>query len=98
MSIVVNIYYNGKNGSAKAFAEEMTASGIVEQIRNEEGNEGYEYFYSASDQETVLLVDRWKDEQALDMHHKTPMMRQIAVLRKKYDLRMKVERFEKLNS
>lgn len=33
MSLTVNIYYTGKNGSARAFAEEMTSSGLVEQIR-----------------------------------------------------------------
>lgn len=28
MSITVNIYYSGKRGNAKKFAEEMVASGI----------------------------------------------------------------------
>jgi hypothetical protein len=28
MSITVNIYYTGKNGAARAFAEEMTADKI----------------------------------------------------------------------
>ena len=31
--ITVNLYYTGSNGSAKAFAEEMEASGIAEAIR-----------------------------------------------------------------
>ena len=30
MSIIINIYYTGKNGSARKFAEEMVSSGIVE--------------------------------------------------------------------
>ena len=33
MSLTVNIYYTGKNGNARKFAEEMTSSGLVEQIR-----------------------------------------------------------------
>ena len=45
------------------------------------------------DKETVLLIDKWKDQEALDMHHKSDMMREIAVLRNKYQLKMKVERF-----
>ena len=45
MSLVINIYYTGKNGSAKKFAEEMVTSGIVDRVRNEEGNERYEYFF-----------------------------------------------------
>lgn len=93
MSITVNIYYTGKNGSAKKFAEEMLSSGIVDRIRAEEGNERYEYFIPFEDSETILLIDRWKDQQALDIHHKTPMMSEIAFLREKYKLRMKVERY-----
>ena len=38
MSITVNIYYKGENGSARKFAEEMISSGTVEAIRNEKGN------------------------------------------------------------
>jgi len=93
MSLTVNIYYTGKNGSARAFAEEMVASGIVEAIRAEEGNEKYEYFFPMDDPETVLLIDRWANQEALDIHHKTEMMTQIAALRKKHGLRMRVERF-----
>ena len=41
----------------------------------------------------MLLIDRWRDQAALDIHHKTPMMAQIAALRKKYNLKMRVERY-----
>ena len=93
MSLTVNIYYFGSDGNAKKFAEEMTASGLVDAIRAEEGNEKYAYFFPADDPETVLLIDRWRDQVALDVHHKTSMMTQIAQLRKKYNLKMRVERY-----
>lgn len=91
--ITVNIYYTGKNGAARAFAEEMIRSGVVSAIRAEEGNLRYEYFFPMEDPETVLLIDRWRDQEAIDAHHASPMMGQIAALREKYDLHMKVERF-----
>lgn len=93
MSITVNIYYTGTNGNARKFAEEMIARGIVADIRAEEGNERYEYFFPMEDPETLLLIDRWRDQAVLDVHHKTPMMEEIAALRTKYKLRMRVERF-----
>lgn len=96
MSFTVNIYYTGKNGSAKEFAREMTESGLVNKIRAEEGNERYEYFFPLDDPETVLLIDRWRDRQTLDAHHKSEMMKEIAALRKKYALRMRVERYTEL--
>ena len=93
MSITVNIHYTGANGSARAFAEEMVASGLVEAVRAEPGNERYAYYFSMDDPQTVLLVDRWRDQAAIDAHHKSEMMEQIAALRKKHGLRMRVERF-----
>ena len=93
MAITVNLYYTGKNGSARAFAEEMMASGIVEKVRAEEGNLRYEYFFPMEDPETVLLIDQWRDQAALDFHHKSPMMEDIARLRTKYGLRLRVERY-----
>lgn len=93
MSITVNLYYKGKDGNALKFAREMLESGIVDKVRSEEGNERYEYFLPMDDPETVLLIDRWRDQEALDLHHKSPMMAQIAQLREKYRLRLKVERY-----
>lgn len=93
MSIIVNLRYTGKNGSARAFAEEMTSSGTVDVIRNENGNLRYEYYLSFDDSETVLLIDEWTDQAAIDRHHASPMMQKIAELRDKYDLHMTVERY-----
>ena len=93
MAITVNIYYSGKNGDAKKFAEEMLSSGVVSDIRAEEGNIRYDYFFPMEDEETVLLIDSWADQAALDRHHRTPMMQTIMALREKYDLHMKVLRF-----
>jgi len=91
--ITVNLYYTGTNGSARAFAEEMVKSGTVAAIRAEDGNVRYEYFFPMDDPETVLLIDQWRNQAAIDVHHASPMMAQIAALREKYDLHMKVERF-----
>ena len=91
--ITVNIRYTGRNGGARAFAEEMTASGTVAAIRGEAGNLRYEYYASLDDPETILLVDSWRDQAAIDEHHASPMMQRIAALRDKYDLHMAVERF-----
>lgn len=91
--ITVNLYYTGENGAARAFAAEMTSSGTAAAIRAEDGNLRYEYFFPMDDPETVLLIDQWRDQEALDVHHASPMMAQIAALREKYDLYMKVERF-----
>ena len=93
MAITINIYYTGKDGNAKAFAEEMMKSGVVDKIRAEAGNIRYEYFFPMDDSETVLLIDGWINQFAIDEHHKSSMMQEIIRLREKYDLHMRVERY-----
>ena len=93
MSITVNLYYKGENGAARKFAEEMESSGTADAIRAEDGNLRYDYFMPMNDPETVLLIDSWEDQAAIDSHHASPMMATIEALRDKYDLHMTVERF-----
>lgn len=39
------------------------------------------------------MIDVWSDQAALDRHHASPMMAEIARLREKYGLHMRVERY-----
>lgn len=98
ISLVVNLYYTGNNGSAQKFVEEVESSGIADAIRKEEGNEKYDYLLVMKDLETVLLIDQWKDHKVLDAQHASKMMKQIAQLRDKYDLHMRVERMETIDN
>lgn len=70
----------------------MLTSGLVGEIRKEKGNRRYEYFFSVEDEETVLLVDSWDNQEAIDLHHASSIMDKITELIK-YHLHMKVERY-----
>ena len=94
--ITVNLRYTGKGNAALDFAKEMTESGTVAKIRSEKGNCRYEYLlplFDDSPDKTVLLIDQWENQAAIDAHHASPMMKTIAALREKYDLHMTVERY-----
>ncbi len=96
MAITVNLRYTGKNGAAQAFAREMISSGTVEKIREEKGNLRYEYYLPFGedlDNDTILLIDSWENQESIDLHHASPMMKTIAELREKYNLHMTIERF-----
>lgn len=93
MRITMHLYYTGSGDNARRFAMEMEQSGIADQVRAEPGNERYEYFFPMNDPQTVLLIDSWSDQRALDQHHTSPMMQTIATLREKYDLHMRAERY-----
>ncbi|MBS1480520.1 MAG: antibiotic biosynthesis monooxygenase [Christensenellaceae bacterium] len=91
--LLIHIYYSGKGGSARGFADEMTVSSTVEMICAEAGNLRYEYYFPTDNPETVLLIDEWQDQTALDLHNKSDMMQTIATLREKYKLKTRVERY-----
>jgi quinol monooxygenase YgiN len=93
MSLTVNLFYTGTDGAARKFAEEMIASGTVAAIRAEAGNLRYAYYQPLEDPETILLIDSWADQAAIDAHHASPMMATVAALREKYDLHMTAERY-----
>ncbi|MDK7050064.1 putative quinol monooxygenase [Aerococcus sanguinicola] len=93
MTLVINIIYSGQGDNAKKFAQEMLDRGVVDRIRQQPGNLRYDYFIPLEDPESLLLIDTWTDQAALDAHHKSPMMAEIAELRAKYKLRMKVDRY-----
>lgn len=93
MSFTMNLYYTGKGDSAQKFVQEMESRGIADQIRQQPGNLRYEYFQPLNDPHTILLIDSWESQEALDADHDSPMMAELAKLRDKYNLHMHAERF-----
>ena len=91
MSITVHLYYHGTNGKARDFAEEMEANGLANTIRAQDGCERYEYFYSLTDPNRVLLIDTWRDQESLDRHHSSEAMKTLARLREEYGLVRTIE-------
>lgn len=97
MSIVSNITYTGQGDDAKDYAIEMMSSGLVQKVREEPGCLKYSFYFPMEDKNSVLLINEFTDEEAIKAHHNTPMLRQIAALRKKFNLEMKVERLVPVN-
>lgn len=95
--ITIFINYKGEGDNPRRFMEEMVSSGIVDEIRKEEGNLRYEYYLPANGGNEVILIDSWADQNALDRHHALPLMKKISELRSKYDLHMEVEKYKNLD-
>lgn len=93
MPLIVLLTYTGRGEAAKNFAQEMEANGIAATIRQRPGNLKYDYFQPLSQPESILLIDIWENQAALDEHHHSPQMQSILDLRAKYDLEVKAERF-----
>ncbi len=94
MTLTINILYKGKD--SKKFAKEMTEKGIVDRIRAQKGNIKYEYYQSLEKDDEILLLDIWENQEALDIHHQSPMMGEIMKLREKYDVKMEVHKCQEI--
>lgn len=55
--LLLLVKYTAKPGGGEKFVREITASGILNTARAEDGCEGYDYYFSAENPDTVLLVE-----------------------------------------
>lgn len=94
MSLTMILSYTGAPGAAQAFAKEMQDTGIVNATRNREGNLRYEFLQPLDTPDTIVLIDTWENQAALDAHHESKIMGDIAALREKYDLHMQAQRYD----
>lgn len=78
--LTVIVTYEGELDNLKHFVNGMFYSGIVDNIRKEEGNMRYEYFFPLNDDNRLILIDSWKDQESLDRHHPSNTMNIIIKL------------------
>lgn len=74
---------DGRNTSAILFDRHFLKGKfkMIKIILGETNGYYSEYFFPMEDEETVLLIDSWKDQSSIDVHHASPMMAKIIELR-----------------
>ena len=93
--LVLNVYYKAKPGKREDFYRMVNNEGIPEKSREEEGNVKYEYFMSESDEDTVLLIEHWKDDDAFDFHTRQDYFKRLQEIKSEYVADVVIDRFEK---
>ena len=91
--IVLNVTYRCKPEQREAFLERILSEGIDEASRAEAGNLGYDYYLPFDDSGDLLLVEHWRDEQALCAHAETPHYAKLKALKPEYVTGTVIERF-----
>ena len=92
--IVLNVTYKCKPDMRDAFLERIMAEGIGEACRAEEGNIKYDYYYPADDSDDLLLVEKWRDAEALKAHGKTEHLARLGAFKPEYVDDTVIERYE----
>ena len=74
MAFILNVTYAMKPGLRAEFLREVSEHGIQKAVLAEEGCLQYQYFEAVDEPDKLLLVERWTDRQAQQLHLQQPHM------------------------
>lgn len=79
--LLLNVTYTMKPGMRDTFLKEVQAQGILDAVRQEDGCLQYAYYLPAQEDNTLMLVERWRDRAAQQVHLTTPHMVALAKIK-----------------
>ncbi len=81
---ILIITFHAKPGKREAYVKALEESGVLADIRAEEGCIRYDYFFPADGSDDVLLVEEWTDKAHQQVHLTQPHMEKARVLKPDY--------------
>ena len=82
--MLFQVTYTMLPGQRDAFLQMMRESGILDQIRREEGCLEYRYYLPEEEDGTLLLVERWTGPEAQKAHMATSHMARLGQVKAQY--------------
>lgn len=92
--IVLNVTYKCKPDLRGEFLEAIMTEGIDAASRAEAGNIKYDYYTPVDNSDELLLVEKWRDADALKEHSVQPHFLRLGELKPEFVLDTVIERFE----
>ena len=88
----INVTYTACDGqSIRDFYNEIRKMRIAEITRQEAGNLGYEYYFSADRENENLLLEKWESKEHQQKHACKPHLSQLGKIKEKYGIISSVE-------
>lgn len=92
--IILNVTYKCKPQMNEKFLEAIKGEGIDKACRAEDGNIKYDYYFPADGSDELLLVEKWRDAEALAVHGKQPHFARLGELKNEFVDDTAIEKFE----
>ncbi len=92
--IVLNVTYRCKPGMREEFLEMIMTEGIDAASRAEEGNVRYDYYIPVDGSDELLLLEKWKDADALAAHRGEPHFARLGEIKPEFVDDTVIEKFE----
>ncbi len=93
-NIILHVTYRCKNGMAEDFVRAVKDSGVQALVRAEDGCLQYDYHLSLEQRDAVVLLEQWRDSEALAAHMAQPHMEKLKEFKSRFVLDTKIERYE----
>ena len=84
MEVKLHVTYTAKPGCRETFVRQIVTEGILTAIRAEAGCLAYDYYFSAQDENVVLLIERWESEAHLRVHLTQPHMADLRKIKEEF--------------
>ena len=92
--IVLNVTYKCKEGMRDEFLEAIMTEGIDVACRAEDGNFKYDYYMSTQDDNEMLLVEHWRDADALAVHQSQAHFKRLGEIKYEFVDETIIEKYE----
>ncbi len=88
------VTYDCKKGMRDDFYNAICQEGLGQACRDEDGNMRYEYARSAENPDRLILLEKWRDDEALGRHKEMAHFKRIGELKELYVDNTVLEIFE----
>ena len=78
------VVYHAKPGGRELFVRTLVEQGVLTAIRSEPGCLAYDYYFSAQDENVVLLIEQWESAAHQRVHMEQPHMTRLREIKNKY--------------
>ena len=82
--LILYVKYQAKPGCRETFVRQIVEKGILTAIRQEPGCLAYDYYFSAQDENELLLIERWQSAGHQRVHMQQPHMTRLRELKAQY--------------
>lgn len=91
--IVLNVTYRCKPDMREEFLETIMAEGIDVASRAEAGNIKYDYYRSAKDENEILLLEKWRDADAVAEHQGEAHFKRLGEIKNEFVEETVIEKY-----
>lgn len=83
-TLTLHVTYTAKEGCREQFVRQIVKEGLLTAIRAEAGCRMYDYYFSAQDENVVLLIEQWDSEAHQRIHMQQPHMDALRRIKNEY--------------